>query len=209
MRQDARAERARQIEEAAYGVLEAKGYEGLSMQAVARTAGASNETLYRWYGDKAGLLEALIRRNSDFVRESLARNEASTPLDDLRTVGPVLLTMLLGPRAIALNRAAAADPGGPLGRALAREGRDAIAPRIVSVMDRAIADRTLSGATPEDMAETWFGLLIGDLQVRRVTGALAEPRPGYIEQRAAKALSLLRRLFPPGELDDTRQTDYP
>ena len=197
MRQDAREIRARQIEDAAYHVLDQKGFEGLSMQTVARAAKASNETLYRWYGDKTGLLEALVRRNSDHVRDALSEAGTKDAFDDLRSVGPVLLTMLLGPRAVALNRAAAADPTGPLGRALAREGRDAIAPRIVSVMQRAIDQSLLAGGTAQDMAETWFSLLIGDLQVRRVTGALSEPHADYIAQRAAQALDRLNRLFPP------------
>lgn len=196
MRPDARDDRAREIEETAYAILESRGFAGLSIQGLARAARASNETIYRWYGDKSGLFEALIRRNSDLVRAALADRE-DDPLEDLRAVGPVLLTMLLGPRAVALNRAAAADPGGPLGRALAREGRDAIAPRVVAVMERAIARRQLGGGSAQDMAETWFALLIGDLQVRRVTGALSEPRPDYISQRAQQALDRLKRLFPP------------
>ena len=61
MRDEKRAARAEEIETAAYGVLEAKGYDGLTMLAVARAAKASNEMLYRWYGDKQGLIEALIR----------------------------------------------------------------------------------------------------------------------------------------------------
>lgn len=165
------------------------------MQAVAKRAKASNETLYRWYGDKTGLFEALIRGNSALVELAIASDEAD-PMDVLREIGPILLSMLLGPRAVALNRAAAADASGTLGRALAREGRETVAPRIVALMRRAVEDGQLRGA-PEDMAEAWFSLLIGDLQVRRVTGALAHPRPDYIETRAAAALDRLQRLFPP------------
>lgn len=195
MRQENRQIRARQIEAAAYELLEEKGFAGLSMQAVAKKAKASNETLYRWYGDKAGLFEALIRGNSAIVEAAISLPEAEPP-ESIETIGTVLLGMLLGPRAIALNRAAAADPSGALGRALAREGRDTIAPRIVTLMQAAVAKGHLAGA-PEEVAETWFALLIGDLQVRRVTGALPQPRSDYIEARAGTALRRLQRLFPP------------
>ena len=112
MREDARRKRAAEIEAAAYAVLEKKGYDGLSMLAVAKAAKASNETLYRWYGDKLGLFAALIDGNTQVVRDALGGDDGDTPLEDLARVGPKLLTMLLGPRAVALNRAAAVDGSG-------------------------------------------------------------------------------------------------
>ncbi len=202
MRDERRIERAAEIEAAAHAILEEKGFAGLSMQAVAKRARASNETIYNWYGDKTGLFESLIRGNSNRVEAAISTSSEALALDRLAAVGPVLLAMLLGPSAVALNRAAAADPTGTLGRALAREGRETVAPRIVALMQDAIQEGALDGA-PQDMAETWFSLLIGDLQVRRVTGALAEPRADYIDTRAATALTRLRQLFPPARLDAT------
>lgn len=193
--------RGSQIEAAAYEILEEKGFSGLSMQAVSRLARASNQTLYRWYGDKTGLFEALIRRNTSQIEATLDAEASADPISQLATVGPALLTMLLGDRAIALNRAAAADASGVLGRALAREGRNVIAPRIIAIMEAACARRLLSGDTPQKLAETYFALLIGDLQVRRVTGALPMPRDDYIRNRADAALESLQKLYPP-DLDD-------
>ncbi len=99
-----------QIEDAAYALLDAKGYSGTSMQAIARAAKASNETLYNWYGDKKGLMAALIARNTDTVRVALADIANTQAVERLSLIGPTLLAMVLGPRAVALNRAAAADP---------------------------------------------------------------------------------------------------
>lgn len=208
MRDDKREARARQIEAAAYDLLDAKGFSGLSMQAIARSAHASNETLYRWYGDKIGLFEALIRGNSAIVEAAIDAADLNRPLDNLAAIGPVLLTMLLGERAVALNRAAAADDSGTLGRALAREGRNTIAPRIVAIMEQATRTGAVSGGTPQEMAETYFALLIGDLQVRRVTGALPAPHEDYIRKRAHLALDHLRRIFPARDLDAPRQSEY-
>lgn len=196
MRDDKRAARAEEIETAAYGVLEAKGYEGLSMLAVARAAKASNETLYRWYGDKVGLFEALIARNTETVRAALEAARGADAIEELRQVGPVLLRMLLGPRAVALNRAAAADASGVLGRALGRTGRETVGPWIARVMQDGIAAGLLSGGDAREMAETYFGLLIGDSQIRRVTGALDEPGASEIAARSEVALARFRRVFP-------------
>ena len=207
MTPEKRDQRARQIENAAYEILEKKGFSGLSMQAVARAAKASNETLYRWYGDKVGLFEALIRGNAELVVAELDALRGKTPIETLGQIGPRILTMLLGPRAIALNRAAAADPGGTLGAALAREGRMVVGPRIAAVIQGAIASGQLSGDTPERMTEVYFGLLIGDQQIRRVTGASPMPDQDEINTRAESALALLRRIFPP-ELDAQHQKTY-
>ena len=208
MKQENREARARQIEAAAYELLEEKGFAGLSVQAVAKAAKASNETLYKWYGDKTGLFEALIRGNTGLVAQALEAAAMDNPIECLRRVGPVLLTMLLGDRAVALNRAAAADASGTLGRALAREGRSAVAPRIIGIMESAISEDALANGTPQEMAETFFALLIGDLQIRRVTGALPKPHDDYILKRSGDAVASLTRLFPPRDLDESAQSEY-
>jgi AcrR family transcriptional regulator len=90
MRDENRAARQEKIEEAAYAVLEAKGYAGTSMLAIARAARASNETLYNWYGDKTGLFKALVVRNAEEVRTLLQQglDSEESPLDILRALGP-------------------------------------------------------------------------------------------------------------------------
>lgn len=185
-KQDAR--RA-QIEEAAYRVLDEKGYAGTSMQAIARAAKASNETLYNWYGDKKGLMAALIARNTDTVREALSGVATADPLARLGLLGPPLLRMVLGPRAIALNRAAAADPSGDLGRSLASGGRETVAPLLASL----ISHSPLRGEA-EVLAQLYLTLLIGDLQIRRVTGAMDAPSQAFVDARAADAFDTLKRL---------------
>ncbi|MGI3186361.1 TetR/AcrR family transcriptional regulator [Nioella aestuarii] len=194
MRGDAREARAEQIEQAAYRVMDAKGFEGLSMLAVAKEAKASNETLYRWYGDKTGLFAALIMRNTDSVRDALERTQTDDPMTEISHLGPALLTMLTGPRAVALNRAAAADKTGTLGQTLGQAGRERVFPWIIGVMDRACEAGLLTGA-PGDIAETYLSLLVGDWQVRRVTGAMPPPDADQIHARAETALTRLKLLF--------------
>jgi len=185
MRPENREKREAQIVEAAYELLEKKGFDGVSMLGVARAAKASNETLYRWYGDKQGLFMALVARNVAEVEASLSEGEGDLK-DVLDQFGPVLLGMLLGPRAIALNRAAAADGTGALGMALAQGGRDVVRPKLVAIM----AKLDPSG-TKEDLfsrAELYFTLLIGDLQIRRVTRVLGPLTPQEIQARSDTAL---------------------
>lgn len=196
MRSSARADRQEKIEQAAYELLEAKGYTGTSMLSVATRAKASNETLYRWYGDKQGLFKAMVVRNAQEVKGLLEEELQAEhpPLKTLRKLGPKLLGLVLGPRAIALNRAAAADPSGELGAALTEGGRDAVLPLIAQVFQQARKAGVIQGLSTKDAVELYLNLLIGDLQIRRVIGALPEPTPAEIKRRADRALKTLQKI---------------
>lgn len=192
MRDEAKEARKAEIEAAAYRLLGEKGFQNMSMLAVAKAAKASNETLYRWYGDKAGLFRALIEANADRVAGQLAEqlDSASDPEAALRDLGPLLLGMLLGDRAVALNRAAAADASGALGEALAQEGRGRVLPLIVRLFGQLVARGDLSG-DPAEIARLYVDLLVGDLQIRRVTGVMEAPTEVFCRERATLALERL------------------
>lgn len=183
------------IAAAAYGLLEQHGFAGTTMQAIARQARASMETFYRWYGDKTGLFRALIARNTAEVAAVLDGLEQGQGHPE--QVGTALLTMLLGDRAVALNRAAAADPGGTLGAALAAGGREALLPRLQAMMQRERDAGRLVAPDAACLTELWLTLLIGDLQIRRVTGALPPLPPEAIAARSTAALVTLRHLYAP------------
>lgn len=190
MRDDSKAARQDEIERAAYAVLEEKGYAGASMLAIARKARASNETLYNWYGDKIGLFRALVQRNASEVK-ALLEDEVSAggdPIEALARVGPVLIGLVTSARAVALNRAAAADPSGELGRAIASEGRNTIAPLIAEVLEIGRTNGLFRFDDLDGAVETYLGLLIGDLQIRRVVGRVPQPSADAIEERATRAL---------------------
>lgn len=71
MRDESKAERQREIEAVAYRLIRDHGYGGVSMLAIAKEAKASNETLYRWYGSKRGLLAAMVERNAQATADAL------------------------------------------------------------------------------------------------------------------------------------------
>lgn len=197
MREETRSLRQTQIETAAYKVLEEKGYAGTSMQGIARQARASNETLYSWYGDKQGLFKALVTRNAAEVK-SLLEAELSAARDGLSILelfGPKLLMLLLGDRAIALNRAAAADPSGVLGATLSEAGRDSVFPLVVQVLEAARQQEQLSFDQTEPTVGLYFDLLIGDLQIRRVIGRVPAPSLDSCVARSERAITLLRQIL--------------
>lgn len=197
MREENQQKRREQIEQAAYELFEQKGYAGTSMLSVAKRAKASNETLYRWYGDKHGLFMSLIERNLTEVREVLQPEiqAMGEPLQTLRTLGPTLLGLLVNTRAIALNRAAAADPSGALGGALAKGGRDTVVPLIETIFAGLIADIDAKGLTKSEAAELYVNLLVGDLQIRRVIGVMAPLSAAEITARSDQACRMILKLL--------------
>ncbi|MGJ8617540.1 MAG: TetR/AcrR family transcriptional regulator [Sulfitobacter sp.] len=199
MRTEKRNARMREIEAVAYDLLKRDGYDGTSMLAVARAAKASNETMYRWYGDKNGLFESMVQANAAEVQNTLATLTQGTtpPLEVLGRIAPVLLTMLLGDRAIALNRAAASDPTGALGKAIAQGGRETVLPLLKKVMTDAINAGELSPPAEGEIAALFMHLLVGDQRVRRIIGILAAPSPCAVEAQVKTAMAQFRALCRP------------
>lgn len=197
MREEKRTQRQQQIENAAYEVLEAKGYSGTSMLGIAKQAKASNETLYNWYGDKQGLFQALVTRNAEEVKKHLQAELQSDndALSILGTLGPKLLALLTGDRSVALNRAAAADSSGELGATLSKAGREAVFPLLEQVLLRAKDEGQLHFEHSGEAVGLYLDLLLGDQQIRRVIGRLPAPSKTFIDDRSSRAVSRLRTLL--------------
>jgi AcrR family transcriptional regulator len=193
MREETKKRRHEAIAAAAYTLLAEKGYDGASMLSIAKMAKASNETLYRWYGDKQGLFRALVQDNAaqiaDELGQAIRRND--DPMQTLERVAPVFLTMLLGERAVLLNRAAASEPTGELGVALSAGGRDVVQPLFKDVM---IGLAKGDNAQAEMLTGAFLGLLVGDLQIKRVIGVHPVLTQAQIDARVTGALRLFRKL---------------
>lgn len=191
MKKENQLKRQIEIEQAAYQLLKEEGYGKISMLKIAKHAKASNETLYRWYGDKAGLFRALVAKNAEEARLLLeaAIADDADPFKTLEAFGPVLLRILLGPQAIALNQAAAADASGELGQALGKAGRQTIMPILIHVLDKARVQE------PRQASELYLDLLVGDMQIRRAIGQLGPPDDDFVAERAEVALQHFKRLI--------------
>lgn len=195
MRNESRELRRREIVEHAFAMLARDGYAAFSMQALAKVSRSSKETLYGWFGGKAGLYEAMVEENA--ARLVLPSAEAADGVKELSRFGAELLSMLLGERAVLLNRVAAAEAGvdAALGTLLAQKGREHVMPKLATYF-QALAKRGVMGmATAEEPAEIWLSLLAGDLQIRRATGAIGLPTEEEMQARSTRAAELIFRLY--------------
>ena len=198
-----KTERERQIFEAAYKVLMEKGFKSASMLAIAKAAGASNETMYNWYGNKQGLLAAMIKDNADQVASELEdftagpSGRGSDPVARLEKFGSKLLDLLTGERSVLLNRAAAADvaDGGLLGKLLSEHGRSRMVPLVAQTIAAAQQAGRLRAQDPLEITEIYLALLLGDIQIRRVTGVTQAPPREAITVHSQRVVELLLDLF--------------
>jgi AcrR family transcriptional regulator len=72
------AERRDQLLDVARGLVLSEGFKGISIEAVARAAGITRPIVYGHFGDLPGLLDALLRRESE---RALAQLAAVLPTD--------------------------------------------------------------------------------------------------------------------------------
>ena len=99
------------------------------MTAVARRASCSKETLYKWFGDRDGLLSAMISYQASKVRTFERPGERLTVAsltEHLDVFARDLLEVLAGDVSLALNRLAigqASRDGSKLGNLLLERGR--------------------------------------------------------------------------------------
>src|SRR5580698_2814066 len=85
-------ERREQVIDAALSVIVEQGYEGVSIEAIARTAGVTRPVIYDHFPNLAALLQALIEREENYALAQLAEvvpdtGPADGPSDPAELVG--------------------------------------------------------------------------------------------------------------------------
>jgi AcrR family transcriptional regulator len=75
-------QRREQLIDAALGVIVEHGYEGVSIEAIARTAGVTRPVIYDHFTNLGQLLEALIEREEQYALEQLAAVVPDAAPDD-------------------------------------------------------------------------------------------------------------------------------
>ncbi|MEM1377284.1 MAG: TetR/AcrR family transcriptional regulator [Pseudomonadota bacterium] len=170
-------ERQGQVLEAGLALLVAGGEKAITTAGLARAANCSKESLYKWFGDREGVLSAMITYQASKVRVPAAAASATRSADEFRadfeTFGNDLLTVLSGSTSIALNRLAigqASADGAPLGELLVGRGRAAIRARAKALLEAARRAGHLRFDNTEEAFETLYGLLVRDMHVRMLLG---------------------------------------
>ncbi|MCO5091949.1 TetR/AcrR family transcriptional regulator C-terminal domain-containing protein [Bosea sp. (in: a-proteobacteria)] len=175
MQGEALTQRQQAVLDAVLGLMVEKG-SGLTMTAVARRASCSKETLYKWFGDRDGLLTATVRwqaskvRAGNFERQTL---DAGALRESLKRFAANWLEVITSPTSIALNRigvSQAASRDGNLGSIVLANGRFAIGERLKPVLDAGREAGLIAFDDTETAFRTFFGLVGRDVQIRLLLG---------------------------------------
>jgi TetR/AcrR family transcriptional regulator, mexJK operon transcriptional repressor len=177
----------------------ANGYGAVSMDLIARVAGASKATVYAHFAGKEELFEAVIERECERYFASFSAGEFDT--SDVRAALAVLgrrfLDLVLSPDASALYRIIVAEvtrfPA--LGEVFWRAGPERERVQIEGFLRSAIAAGRLSPHDPRLGAEQFISLVRGDIQLRQVLRLEAVPGAGEIGRAADAAVDTFMRAF--------------
>ncbi len=180
------------------------GEKALTTAGVARAANCSKESLYKWFGDRDGLLAAMISHQAAKVR---AYEPAGEKLSDedlrahLTTFVRDLLDVLSGEVSLALNRLAigqASREGGKLGQMMLERGRGPIGKRAMALLDAGRRSGLLDFKDGSEAYLSLYGLAVGDLHVRMLLGFHAEDARREFGARAEKAVDAFLALYGTG-----------
>ena len=173
---------ANSILDAAAHLVERAGFRGVTLAEVAHRAGVSRRTVYRYFGDRDGLLDGLIGRERDrFVTAAL---DAAGPDDDLRTAASrsilAILTLAVDSRLLAKLRST--DPELLHPRFAARSGTviDVVTPTTTAFLAHYLPD-----------ADPALGRVAADLISRLLVSYVADPPTGPISSTAEAIAQLL------------------
>ncbi|GAB4069393.1 TetR/AcrR family transcriptional regulator C-terminal domain-containing protein [Ancylobacter sonchi] len=177
----------------------------VTMTAVARRASCSKESLYKWFGDRDGLLTATVRWQASRVR---AGNYDRTKLDALALRDSLIrfaanwLSVISSPTSIALNRfaiaqgaAKAGTSGSNLGAIMLANGRFAIGERLKPVLDAGREAGLIDFDDTETAFRSFLGLVGRDVQIRLLLGDALALTPAEIERDAARATDQFFTLY--------------
>jgi len=189
-------EKARQILDGAREIFLRDGFDGASMNDIARAAGVSKGTLYVYFQSKDQLFAALVRYDKRQQAEQTCHWTDGEPSGDARRVltelGRRLLVKLTNPYNVAQVRTVmAVAPKFPaIGRAFWETGPNFGTLRLAAILDRLVADGELAIADTHTAATLFLQMCQGDVFRRLMFCVVDAVEPAEIEAAVAAAVEV-------------------
>jgi AcrR family transcriptional regulator len=203
-------ERQQAVLEAALAAMVEEG-DALTMTSVSRRASCSKETLYKWFGDRDGLLTATVRWQASKVaipfidRANLDETALKATLEQFARDW---LTVISSDTSVALNRMAVSHAGSGktnLGSIVLKNGRNAMALRLKPVLEAARDAGVLFFDEADALFGAFFGLVIRDVQIRLLLGETVKLKPKQIAEDASRAVRQFMALYGAGNQTKTKR----
>jgi AcrR family transcriptional regulator len=191
------AQRRQQLLDSALAVIGADGYAGVSMEAIARTAGVTKPVVYDTFGDLGTLLRGLLERQEALalsqVNEALPDQAAMDP-DEFVVAGLTAFLETVGAHPTTWRLILMPAEGTPdLVRDHVEAGRESVRERIEELLGRGLQARGGPGDVDVELASQCL-LAIGEHLGRLI---LTRPQLYSPERIATFAASLLGALERP------------
>lgn len=171
-------DRRRSILAAAQKVFLERGYANASIDAVVELAGGSKATVYQQFGNKEGLLGALVAEGA----EELAHLVHELPLDgaledSLRAFGRGYLNLIMRPDRLALFRLTIGECGRvpEIGDVFYRTGPQTVVKYLTEFFRGVAASGLVATADPERLANQFIHSLRGDLYLQVLLNPTRRP----------------------------------
>lgn len=180
--------------------------DGFSVARIARVASCSKETLYKWFGDRDGILAATVQLQASKVRTGeydQQRLDAAQLTKSLEGFAANWLSVISSKTSVALNRVAVSHAGtakSPLGAIVLANGRFAIGERLKPLLEAGRAAGLLAFDNTEEAFRTFFGLVGRDVQIRLLLGDDVMLSDAIITADASRATQQFLVLFGTGTI---------
>ncbi|HZL20390.1 MAG TPA: TetR/AcrR family transcriptional regulator, partial [Polyangia bacterium] len=179
------------ILDGAFAVLRRRGYAATNTRAIAAQARVSKREIYREFGDKDGILGALIAERAVRMRrpfEAVEIGDRAILEVTLRRVGVALLQQLCDAAVLSVFRLAISaverSPSSNLARLLDDNARRPNRRALIALLAHA-RRRRLVGGDPALLAAQFVALLAGDLHLALLLGLRPPPNAHELERHVA------------------------
>lgn len=159
--------------DAAAKLFKEKGYEKTSLTDLVKEAGGSRASVYEYFGDKEGLLRAMLDEHADRILTDLAAlrpDPAMSPDEALKRMGLRFVTGLMDDEAMAILRILIVQGGRmpEVAEFFFKRGPDSVADRTAEYLLELARSGKLWVDDPHDAARAFIGMIIGDVLLRRL-----------------------------------------
>jgi AcrR family transcriptional regulator len=194
----AKQERRREILDAAFLEFSEKGYSGASMEAIARRARASKETLYAWFENKESLFNTLFASRLERMegRVVAAAEADPSPANVLPIIAEHAIRFMLAmePLSRAMGVGEPNDKASRLlGQTISRE-RMKFVDYILRCRERGFV---AFGDDPFEIASLFVAMALGEWSLRLGTGMLDELTDEMIAEHARRVTRIFLKGLTP------------
>jgi TetR/AcrR family transcriptional repressor of mexJK operon len=190
--------KAESILAAAQRAFLAGGFGAVSMDAIAREAGASKATLYAYFSSKEQLFGAIVARQSERFAQGFSAGELD-PSDveaSLTTIAVQFLRLLLAPDVIAINRIIIGEVTRfpVLAEVFWQAGPERVRVQVDGFLRRAVESGALDIADTRLAAGQFASLVRGEIHLRHLLG-LGQSNDQALSTAARNAVATFLRAF--------------